>query len=362
MPRPLQRPMQRRLTRLAALGAAASALATTAARAMSQTTPTAARTVVTRADQLPRRSCTLPALPSELLDNAASEPADPGSAARHRSAGRPGRLRHPRCRHAARVAVGTACRSRCCGSTQPRCRSSARRSARCRTSPACASRRACWPSLRFRPARNLQPTVKPGCRRRWRSATAPCPGPTCRTCSSRPRVSSSWPAPPSSSGSVRAAMDPAAQNAGMQIDARSLAALIGARAQIEQVLPLRQAVVAGLASVIDRQAATAPPKPDLWTPRLVTLPADAKLQPGAHGDLGFGRGSRVVQGAARTRHGLHRHRASLRATCCARSARPPRAGRRCAATPRARWTCAPRSTPPRRASSRSRSQRSSRSR
>lgn len=80
-------------------------------------------------------------------------------------------------------------------------------------------------------------------------------------------------------GSVRAAMDPAARNAGMQIDTGSLAGLIGARAQIEQVLPLRQAVVAGLAGVIDRQAAAAPPKPDLWTPRLVVLPVDAKLQP-----------------------------------------------------------------------------------
>jgi subtilisin family serine protease len=79
-------------------------------------------------------------------------------------------------------------------------------------------------------------------------------------------------------GSVRAGMDPAARNANMKMDAGAVAALIGARAQMDQLLPLRQAIVAGLTTVIDGQA-KAEAKPDIWTPRQFALPASAKAQP-----------------------------------------------------------------------------------
>jgi subtilisin family serine protease len=55
--------------------------------------------------------------------------------------------------------------------------------------------------------------------------------------------------------------------------------LIGARAQLDHLLPLRAAVAAGLAPIIERQMTAAPPKPDRWSERLVTLPATAPGKP-----------------------------------------------------------------------------------
>lgn len=80
-------------------------------------------------------------------------------------------------------------------------------------------------------------------------------------------------------GIVRSQADEAARNARRVVDASMLAGLIGARAQLEHLLPVRAAVLAGLAPVIERQMAAAPPKPDRWSSRLVTLAATAPAKP-----------------------------------------------------------------------------------
>ena len=76
-------------------------------------------------------------------------------------------------------------------------------------------------------------------------------------------------------GSVRAQADEAARNANRVVDDHLVAGLIGARAQLDHLLPMRQAIVAGLAPVIAKQVAAAPAKPDRWSERLVALPPTA---------------------------------------------------------------------------------------
>lgn len=80
-------------------------------------------------------------------------------------------------------------------------------------------------------------------------------------------------------GSVRSQADEAARNANRVVDDGMVAGLIGARAQLDHLLPLRGSIVAGLAPVIERQMAAAPPKPDRWSARLVTLPPSAPGKP-----------------------------------------------------------------------------------
>jgi hypothetical protein len=80
-------------------------------------------------------------------------------------------------------------------------------------------------------------------------------------------------------GSVRSQADEAARNANRVVDDSVLAGLIGARAQLDQLLPLRSAIVAGLSPVIERQMAAAPPKTDRWSIRLVALPPSAPAKP-----------------------------------------------------------------------------------
>ncbi|HET7528228.1 MAG TPA: S8 family serine peptidase, partial [Burkholderiaceae bacterium] len=76
-------------------------------------------------------------------------------------------------------------------------------------------------------------------------------------------------------GSVRSQADEAARNANRLVDASMVSGLIGSRAQLDHVLPLRATIAAGLAQVIARQAAAAPPKADRWSERLVSLSASA---------------------------------------------------------------------------------------
>jgi hypothetical protein len=76
-------------------------------------------------------------------------------------------------------------------------------------------------------------------------------------------------------GGVRSQADEAARNANRVVDDSMVAGLIGARAQLDHLLPLRAAIVAGLAPVIERQMAAAPAKPDRWSERLVALPPSA---------------------------------------------------------------------------------------
>jgi hypothetical protein len=80
-------------------------------------------------------------------------------------------------------------------------------------------------------------------------------------------------------GGIRSQADEAARNANRVVDDSMVAGLIGARAQLDHLLPLRAAIIAGLAPLIERQMAAAPPKPDRWSGRLVTLPASAPAKP-----------------------------------------------------------------------------------
>jgi len=80
-------------------------------------------------------------------------------------------------------------------------------------------------------------------------------------------------------GSVRNQFDVAARNTGMVVDGAMVAALIGARAQMQHVLPLRAALAAGLTQVVDRQTAAAPARADRWKAREASPPADAKASP-----------------------------------------------------------------------------------
>lgn len=72
-------------------------------------------------------------------------------------------------------------------------------------------------------------------------------------------------------GSIRASMDPAAKNGGLKIDLDSALALIGARTQSDQILPFSKSIAAALSDVVGRNTQVSQAKPDIWTPRLVTL-------------------------------------------------------------------------------------------
>ncbi|HEX6720295.1 MAG TPA: S8 family serine peptidase, partial [Burkholderiaceae bacterium] len=80
-------------------------------------------------------------------------------------------------------------------------------------------------------------------------------------------------------GGVRSQADEAARNANRVVDDSMVAGLIGARAQLDHLMPARAAIVAGLATVIARQVAAAPAKPDRWSERLVALPVSAPAKP-----------------------------------------------------------------------------------
>lgn len=79
-------------------------------------------------------------------------------------------------------------------------------------------------------------------------------------------------------GAFQSQVDVAARNAGMQVPAGVVIGVLAARMQAEHLMPFRGEVVSVLTALIDRHAASAT-KPDIWTPRLVTLPANAKAQP-----------------------------------------------------------------------------------
>ena len=77
-------------------------------------------------------------------------------------------------------------------------------------------------------------------------------------------------------GGVRVQMDPAARNAGMKVSFAALGALVGARVTKDLVMPVAPAVVAGLAPIIDRNAVA---KPDRWSERLVALSRRERASP-----------------------------------------------------------------------------------
>ncbi len=75
-------------------------------------------------------------------------------------------------------------------------------------------------------------------------------------------------------GSFQQQVDVMARNMNLTVPDSMVGAIIGARLQLELVVPLRAELVAGLQAVIDRQAPAAA-KPDRWMPRLFAIPATA---------------------------------------------------------------------------------------
>ncbi|MGZ3184786.1 MAG: hypothetical protein ACXU8N_20310, partial [Telluria sp.] len=79
------------------------------------------------------------------------------------------------------------------------------------------------------------------------------------------------------SGLFRTQLDPVAKNGAMQVPAAVLATLLGVRVQMDVVAPHRTAIIAALQQLSDANAgATAP---DLWTARTFALPAGLKGTP-----------------------------------------------------------------------------------
>ena len=80
-------------------------------------------------------------------------------------------------------------------------------------------------------------------------------------------------------GAFQSQLDTMAKNANMNVPDGLVGAILGARAQLDQVLPLRDAILAGLQPVVDRQMAAQAPRVDRWSERLVTLSASDRATP-----------------------------------------------------------------------------------
>jgi hypothetical protein len=77
-------------------------------------------------------------------------------------------------------------------------------------------------------------------------------------------------------GSIKTNMDPAAKNLGLNVPGGIVIAIVSLRNQFDLLLPVKDDVVAVLQNLVDRNQVA---KVDVWTQRLVTLPADAKGTP-----------------------------------------------------------------------------------
>lgn len=77
-------------------------------------------------------------------------------------------------------------------------------------------------------------------------------------------------------GSFEQQLDVAARNMKMVMPEGVVTNILGARLQAELILPLKDAIVGGLQAVIDKNQATAVAKPDIWTPRQFAIPASRK--------------------------------------------------------------------------------------
>ena len=77
-------------------------------------------------------------------------------------------------------------------------------------------------------------------------------------------------------GSVKTNLDPAAKNLGNNVPANVVGTIVALRNTFAHTLPLRDDVVAVLQEVVDRNQVA---KTDLWSQRLVTLPANAPGKP-----------------------------------------------------------------------------------
>lgn len=77
-------------------------------------------------------------------------------------------------------------------------------------------------------------------------------------------------------GSFEQQIDVAAKNMNLNMPEGVISAIVGARLQQELIYPLKDAIVGGLQAVIDKNQALAVAKPDVWTPRQFAIPANAK--------------------------------------------------------------------------------------
>ena len=80
-------------------------------------------------------------------------------------------------------------------------------------------------------------------------------------------------------GAFRDQLDPVAKNANMVVPAAIVGAILASRVQRDQVVPMRAALLAAYSTVVDRNVAAAPARVDRWTERTAALPVDAKAQP-----------------------------------------------------------------------------------
>ena len=77
-------------------------------------------------------------------------------------------------------------------------------------------------------------------------------------------------------GSFEQQVDVAAKNMNLVMPEGIVSAILSARLSEELIFPVKGALVAGLQAVIDKNQAAAPAKPDVWTPRQFAIPATAK--------------------------------------------------------------------------------------
>lgn len=77
-------------------------------------------------------------------------------------------------------------------------------------------------------------------------------------------------------GAIQQQVDVMARNLNLVVPESVVGSIVSARVQLDLIAPARDDVVAGLQAVVDRHAAEAAAKPDVWTPRLFAIPADAR--------------------------------------------------------------------------------------
>lgn len=77
-------------------------------------------------------------------------------------------------------------------------------------------------------------------------------------------------------GAFQQQVDVMARNMNNVVPEGIVGSIVGARVQLEQIVPLKDAIVAGLQAVVDRQSAGVAARPDVWTPRQFSIPAGAR--------------------------------------------------------------------------------------
>ena len=78
-------------------------------------------------------------------------------------------------------------------------------------------------------------------------------------------------------GAFQSQVDPMAKNGQMVIPEGLITAIVNSRMQVELLAPNKSAVLAGLQTLVDGQTKVSI-KPDIWTPRTFAIPANAKAQ------------------------------------------------------------------------------------